>query len=309
MATLGRITASAACMGLSRNLFKTLPSSLGLLTINTLVKMENKRPSSDMAKFREIYKKAKHVVALTGAGVSAESGVPTFRGAGGFWRTWQAQDLASPVAFHRNPSLVWEFYHYRREVMQSKNPNPAHLALAVAEKHLEAEGRRLVVITQNIDELHRKAGSEKIIELHGSLFRTQCTKCGEVKANTDSPICEALAGKGAPDPKAEDARIPESELPRCKSCSGLLRPDVVWFGEGLDPEVLEKAGTELDSCDLCLVVGTSSVVYPAAMFAPQVAARGVPVAEFNLETTPATDSFGFHFEGPCGSTLPTAITL
>lgn len=244
---------------------------------------------------------------LIGAGVSAESGVPTFRGAGGFWRTWQAQDLASPVAFRRNPSLVWEFYHYRREVMLSKHPNPAHLALAAAEKRLEAEGRRLIIVTQNIDELHRKAGSDKIIELHGSLFRTQCTQCGEVKANTDSPICQALQGKGAPDPKAEDARIPESELPRCKSCSGLLRPDVVWFGEGLDPDVLDRADTELKNCDLCLVVGTSSVVYPAAMFAPQVAARGVPVAEFNLETTPATNSFGFHFEGPCGSTLPGAI--
>ncbi|XP_063843209.1 NAD-dependent protein deacylase sirtuin-5, mitochondrial-like isoform X2 [Scylla paramamosain] len=242
-----------------------------------------------------------------GAGVSAESGVPTFRGDGGLWRTWRAQDLASPSAFARDPSLVWEFYHYRRELMATKHPNPAHLAIAEAEQRLTAEGRRLVVITQNIDELHKKAGSKEVLELHGSLFRTECTKCQEIRPNTDSPICASLAGKGAPDPNAVNARIPESELPRCQKCSGLLRPNVVWFGEGLDNNVLQKAGDELDTCDLCLVVGTSSVVYPAAMFAPQVAARGVPVAEFNVETTPATLSFGFHFEGPCGSTLPAAL--
>ncbi|XP_042893016.1 NAD-dependent protein deacylase sirtuin-5, mitochondrial-like [Penaeus japonicus] len=279
-----------------------------LLRVKGYVKrMAAVRPSSDMAKFRDYFSKAKHVVVLTGAGVSAESGVPTFRGAGGFWRTWQAQDLASPHAFRANPSLVWEFYHYRREVMKSKEPNPAHTAIAEAEKRLSEEGRRLVVITQNIDELHKRAGSKEVYELHGSLFRTRCTNCLEIVANKDSPICLALAGKGAPDPKAEDARIPEADLPRCKSCSGLLRPDVVWFGESLDPVVLAKTERELDSCDLCLVVGTSSIVYPAAMFAPSVASRGVPVAEFNLESTPATDAFGFHFEGPCGTTLPAAL--
>lgn len=284
-------------------------SSSPLLTTRRLTRMADtlSRPSSDLAKFREAYKKAKHVVVLTGAGVSAESGVPTFRGEGGLWRTWRAQDLASPSAFARDPSLVWEFYHYRREVMATKHPNPAHLAIAEAEQRLTAEGKRLVVITQNIDELHKKAGSKEIIELHGSLFRTECTKCDEIRPNTDSPICASLAGKGAPDPNAVNARIPESELPRCQKCSGLLRPNVVWFGEGLDPDVLGRADYELSACDLCLVVGTSSVVYPAAMFAPQVASRGVPVAEFNLETTPATLSFGFHFEGPCGSTLPAAL--
>lgn len=279
----------------------------GFLQAKEVVNMTQNMPSSDMSKFRECFKKSKHVVVLTGAGVSAESGVPTFRGAGGFWRTWQAQDLATPGAFRKNPSLVWEFYHYRREVMRTKDPNPAHMAIAEAEARLEAEGRRLVVITQNIDQLHHRAGSKKIWELHGSLFTTLCSKCGDIKPNTDSPICQALDGKGAPDPSAEDARIPESELPRCSSCSGLLRPNVVWFGEGLDHEVLEQAGEELDACDLCLVVGTSSVVYPAAMFAPQVASRGVPVAEFNIEATGATQSFGFHFSGPCGTTLTEAL--
>ncbi|RXG61763.1 NAD-dependent protein deacylase sirtuin-5, mitochondrial [Armadillidium vulgare] len=257
----------------------------------TQLKM-SKRPSSDLAKFREEFKNSKHVVVLTGAGVSAESGVPTFRGAGGLWRTYAAQDLATPGAFRRDPSLVWEFYHYRREVMITKHPNPAHIAIADAQKRLAQEGRKLVVITQNIDELHKRAGTEDVIELHGSLFKTRCLNCNEVLQNTDSPICPALDGKGAPDPNAKEARIPEEDLPRCKSCSGLLRPHVVWFGEGLDPQVLDKADYELSRCDICLVVGTSSVVYPAAMFAPQVAARGVPVAEFNIESTSATGNFG-----------------
>lgn len=267
------------------------------------------KPSSDMAAFRADFAKAKHIVILTGAGVSAESGVPTFRGAGGFWRKWQAQQLATPEAFDDNPSLVWEFYHYRREVMSTKDPNKAHIAIAECEKRLKPQGRRVYVITQNIDELHKRAGTENIIELHGNLFTTRCTKCGDITKNYDSPICEALRGKGAPDPEAADARIPIDQLPKCKkdNCGGLTRPHVVWFGEGLDTKVLMDAHDELEKCDLCLVVGTSSVVYPAAMFAPQVAMRGVPVAEFNVEETDATSGFGYHFNGPAGSFLPEAL--
>uniref|UniRef100_A0A2K6SXL6 NAD-dependent protein deacylase sirtuin-5, mitochondrial n=1 Tax=Saimiri boliviensis boliviensis TaxID=39432 RepID=A0A2K6SXL6_SAIBB len=249
------------------------------------------RPSSSMADFRKCFAKSKHIVIISGAGVSAESGVPTFRGAGGYWRKWQAQDLATPLAFAHNPSRVWEFYHYRREVMVSKEPNAGHRAIAECEARLGKQGRRVVVITQNIDELHRKAGTKNLLELHGSLFKTRCTSCGVVAENYRSPICPALSGKGC-----EEA-----------GCGGLLRPHVVWFGENLDPAILEEVDRELAHCDLCLVVGTSSVVYPAAMFAPQVAARGVPVAEFNTETTPATNRFRFHFQGPCGTTLPEAL--
>ncbi|POI24945.1 hypothetical protein CIB84_011304, partial [Bambusicola thoracicus] len=119
-----------------------------------------------MADFREVFAKAKHIAIITGAGVSAESGVPTFRGAGGFWRKWQAQELATPGAFARNPSRVWEFYHYRREVMLSKHPNAAHIAIAECEKRLRKQGRSVVVITQNIDELHRKAGTKHLLEIH-----------------------------------------------------------------------------------------------------------------------------------------------
>jgi NAD-dependent deacetylase sirtuin 5 len=270
---------------------------------------QSARPSSDMAAFREAFAKAKHVVCLTGAGISAESGVPTFRGSGGLWRKYRAQDLATPGAFQQTPSLVWEFYSYRRELVLTKLPNAAHYAISDAEKRFKREGKRLVVITQNIDELHRKAGSDTIFELHGTLFKTRCTKCGRIEANHDSPICDAMVGKGDPDPSVMDSNIPVKDLPHCKraNCSGLLRPHVVWFGENLDPQVLDEAQKELDACDLCLVIGTSSIVYPAAMFAPQVAARGVPVAEFNIESTPSTDNFGFHFEGPCGRTLPEAL--
>ena len=230
------------------------------------------RPSSDMAEFRNLLSSSKHLVILTGAGVSAESGVPTFRGAGGFWRTYQAQQLATPEAFAENPSLVWEFYHYRREVMGSKHPNPAHTAIADIEKRFVEEGKQVVVITQNIDGLHKRAGSSNILELHGNLFKVRCTKCHLVEVNNDSPLCEALRDRGAPEPDAVSTRIPVEDLPRCSKvgCGGLLRPHVVWFGEGLNGEVLAAAEDHLDNSDLCLVVGTSSIVYPAAMFAPQV---------------------------------------
>ncbi|XP_056336716.1 NAD-dependent protein deacylase sirtuin-5, mitochondrial isoform X1 [Danio aesculapii] len=193
--------------------------------------------------------------------------------------------------------------------MRSKMPNPAHLAIAECEARLSKQGRSVVIITQNIDELHHRAGSKHVYEIHGSLFKTRCMSCGEVKANHKSPICPALEGKGAPDPNTKEARIPVELLPRCerKSCNGLLRPHVVWFGETLDSDILTDVERELEKCDLCLVVGTSSIVYPAAMSAPQVASRGVPVAEFNMECTPATQRFKYHFEGPCGSTLPPTL--
>lgn len=265
------------------------------------------RPVSDMAAFRDDFARSNHIVILTGAGVSAESGVPTFRGEGGLWRKWQATELATPEAFNKDPSIVWEFYHYRRELMRAKHPNAAHTAIAECEERLKKQGRRVVVITQNIDSLHARAGSKNIIELHGNLFKVRCTSCGKVEPNSDSPICESLRDKGAPDLEATDARIPVEQLPRCRSCKGLLRPHVVWFGESLEMDVLRKVNEELVSCDLCLVVGTSSVVYPAAMFAPELAMRGISVAEFNVEQTPASGSFTYYFEGPCGTTLKEAL--
>ena len=152
--------------------------------VTTHMAEETTGPSNDMKAFREVFAKAKNIVVLSGAGISAESGVPTFRGAGGLWRTFQPPQLATPEAFADNPSLVWEFYHYRREVMLSKNPNPAHEAIAGMEKRLKPQGRSVVVITQNIDELHKRAGSEDILELHGEVYRG----CTEVFRLADSLV-------------------------------------------------------------------------------------------------------------------------
>lgn len=264
------------------------------------------RPSSDMASFREIVKKSRHIVVLTGAGISAESGIPTFRGAGGMWKKFRAQELATPSAFKSNPSRVWQFYSSRRENVLTKEPNAGHYALAKFEEKLKNEGKRLVVITQNIDELHKRAGTQNLIELHGSLFKTRCTKCHHTNDNYDSPICESL--RGIADDTAE-VTIPLDQLPKCKQCNGLLRPAIVWFNEDLDPNVIDNVDLELDACDLCMVIGTSAVVYPAAMFAPSVASRGVTVAEFNIEETGSTSDFAFHFNGPSSITLPQALSI
>ncbi|PIK58635.1 putative NAD-dependent protein deacylase sirtuin-5, mitochondrial-like [Apostichopus japonicus] len=271
--------------------------------------MDEPRWNSDLAAFRQEFAKAKHIVVLTGAGISAESGVPTFRGPGGYWRTYRVQDIATPEAFARNPSLVWELYHYRREVMMTKEPNKAHYAIAACEKRLSKQDRKVTVITQNIDELHRSAGTENLLELHGTLFKTRCVKCGTVKEARNNPLVPALQGRGMPEPNANSTPIPEKDLPRCQEdgCDSLVRPHVVWFGESLNDEVLRKTDEELESCDLCLVVGTSSVVYPAAMFAPMLASRGVTVAEFNMEETQATSSLKYHFHGPAGEFVPQAL--
>lgn len=267
------------------------------------------QPISEMAKFQSILQKASKILVLTGAGISAESGVPTFRGSGGLWRTYRSQDLATPQAFRRSPSLVWEFYHYRRELVLTKQPNKAHIAIAEAEKVLADQGKSLTVVTQNVDGLHLRAGSKNVIELHGNLYKTRCLECGTVEDNSDSPIVPALKDRGAPDPSFKGPEIPLKDLPHCNGCGGLLRPHIVWFGENLDPEVLNKTDIALAECEACLVVGTSSVVYPAAMYAPALAARNIPVAEFNIESTPATSDLMFHFRGPCTQTVPEALSV
>ncbi len=178
--------------------------------------------------------KPRRVVAFTGAGVSAESGIPTFRGAGGLWRSFRAEDLATPEAFARDPKLVWEWYEWRRDLVRSAEPNAAHRAIA-----------RLggaVVVTQNVDALHEQAGSSDVIELHGNIFRVRCTREAKTLARRDA-----------------FSSLP----PRCE-CGALLRPDIVWFGEMLPAGALERAAAEIASADLLLVIGTSGVVYPAA---------------------------------------------
>lgn len=262
---------------------------------------------AEYATFARVLKEAKNIIALTGAGVSQESGIAVFRGPGGLWRTYRATDLASPTAFRANPSLVWEFYNWRREVAFRAQPNKAHTALAEYEKLCRERGANLTVITQNVDGLHQRAGSENVLELHGALRKVICTKCKNIATNINHPVCEALRGRGNPDPSIKDPMIEKSDLPKCSKCSSLLRPYIVWFGENLDPAVMSKAQNLAETCDLCIVVGTSGTVYPAAAFAPQVASRGKPVAEFNIDEYPASDEFKFYFSGPCGTTLPKAL--
>ncbi|XP_018328060.1 NAD-dependent protein deacylase [Agrilus planipennis] len=275
-------------------------------------KLSGKRNYEDYEGFKRLVDTAKNIVVLTGAGISAESGIPVFRGAGGLWRKYKSENLASPDAFASNPALVWEFYNYRRHIAFNASPNKAHISLADYEKKCKKENRNLSIVTQNVDGLHLRAGSEKVVELHGALRKVSCTNgtCENVEENYDDPIVPAFANRG--DASLDQADLPvidRKDLPKCKKCGSLARPYIVWFGEMLDPDVLEEAQLLVGGCDLCLVIGTSSVVYPAAMFAPSVAQRGVPVAEFNLEEHPADSDFAFHFPGLCATTLPKALGL
>ncbi len=204
------------------------------------------------------------VVVLTGAGISAESGIPTFRGKDGLWNRYDPHELATPEAFNRNPRLVWEWYDWRRQLIAKAQPNEGHRILAQMEKELGD----VWIITQNVDGLHQKAGSEKVIELHGNIWKVRCLECA----------CEYY-----------DYTAPLEELPpRCKNCSGLVRPGVVWFGEALPPDAIEKAIRLSQEADLFLVVGTSAQVYPAAEL-PFIAKRvGATLIEVNPEETPIT---------------------
>ncbi|KEI36532.1 uncharacterized protein L969DRAFT_262030 [Mixia osmundae IAM 14324] len=210
-------------------------------------------------------RKPLRVTALAGAGLSAASGIPTFRGAGGLWRTFDAMSLATPEAFEADPSRAWLFYEYRRRKAAASSPNAAHLALA----QLAARQPEFTLITQNVDGLSGRAmqeeASARILEMHGSIFRVKCTRCQDTHVNTKMPICDALAdAEFYIDPSVPEPKIPAEELPRCervrrgKSCGGLLRPGVVWFGEM--PEHLDEIDDVLRRTDLLLVVGTSSVV-------------------------------------------------
>lgn len=222
---------------------------------------------------------AKSVVALTGAGVSAESGVPTFRGEGGLWKNFRAEELATPEAFGRDPRLVWEWYDWRRQKIAPLQPNPGHHALAAMEKRFGD----FFLVTQNVDGLHRAAGSSKLAELHGNIWFTRCTEDGTVRENRDVPL----------------SPLP----PRC-SCGALLRPHIVWFGEALDPDVLQRAMDACRAADVMIVAGTSSVVYPAAGLAALAKEAGAFVIEINIEETPASGMVDVHLSGRSGELLP-----
>jgi NAD-dependent deacetylase len=217
---------------------------------------------------------------LTGAGTSAESGVPTFRGHSGLWRNFRPEQLATPEAFCGDPALVWEWYEWRRGLIGSCAPNAAHATLA----EMEATLPGFSLITQNVDGLHQAAGSRNVLELHGNIWRMRCTGCGNA---------------------IEDRRVPLPEIPpRCSACGALLRPDVVWFGESLSSEVLEAAWAAAAHCRLMLVVGTSALVQPAASL-PLVALRnGARVAEVNPAETPLSPHAHEVLRGPAAEMLP-----
>lgn len=226
---------------------------------------------------------ARRVTVLTGAGVSAASGVPTFRGSDGMWRQFRATDLATPGAFARDPRLVWEWYAWRRERVAACEPNAAHAVLAAWTTRQEAWR----IVTQNVDDLHHRAGSRGVIRLHGSLWELSCWN-----------ECAAASGGW------RDERVPLPELPpRCPSCGGLARPGVVWFGEPLRPAIVAQA-VDAAACEVFLTVGTSALVYPAAGLVDTARAHGAFVVEINPEATPASATVDVSIRAGAEEALP-----
>lgn len=226
---------------------------------------------------------AGHIAVLTGAGTSAESGVPTFREAQtGLWAQYNPQELATPSAFRRNPQLVWEWYEWRRGLVADAAPHPGHYALA----QLERIASKFTLITQNVDGLHQDAGSEHVIELHGNIRRSKCFEEGTVVESWQ-----------------ETDEVP----PRCPDCGAYLRPDVVWFGESLSPGALDAAIVATTSCDVFLSVGTSTVVQPAAALPFEALRAGATVVEINPDATPLSDRAHYVLRGPAGEVLPALL--
>ena len=220
---------------------------------------------------------------LTGAGISAESGVPTFRGPGGLWKQFRAEDLATPEAFERDPRLVWEWYDSRRTALAAVQPNAGHLALA----EIERRKPRFTLVTQNVDGLHDRAGSRNVVKLHGDIWAVRCQQCGRERRDQRTPL----------------PQIP----PRC-DCGGLLRPDVVWFGEPLPRGARERAEQAVREAELLLVVGTSATVYPAAGLIPLSMSAGARVIECNMEETPYSSAVSRSFRCPAGELLPQLVS-
>ncbi|MGC8856733.1 MAG: NAD-dependent deacylase [Anaerolineae bacterium] len=231
----------------------------------------------------DFLRKSQRIVALTGAGVSAESGLRTFRDTqSGLWAQYRPEDLASPEAFARNPKLVWDWYAWRREALKGVRPNPGHEALAKMEMFVPY----FTLITQNVDGLHHLAGSHQVIELHGNIQRVRCSQCARLA-----------------DAWGED----EEEVPRCLICGGMLRPDVVWFGEALPRSALEAAVEASRACDVFFSIGTSGIVQPAASLPFAAKNRGAVVVEINLEPTPLTPKADFFLQGKSGEILPALV--
>ncbi|MCW5977089.1 MAG: NAD-dependent deacylase [Bryobacteraceae bacterium] len=235
-----------------------------------------------MERAREWLRGASTIVALTGAGISAESGIPTFRGSGGLWREFRPEELATPQAFARDPKLVWEWYFWRRGLIAAAEPNAGHYALA----ELEARTPHFTLVTQNVDGLHDRAGSRNILKVHGDIWIVRCLACGR----------ESL------DKRLEFPETP----PRCE-CGGTLRPGVVWFGEMLPPDVWMAAERACVEAEAMVVAGTSAVVYPAAALAPLAKSAGARVIEVNPEATPLSGLVDCSLRGKAAEILPELV--
>jgi NAD-dependent deacetylase len=236
-----------------------------------------------MVTLRERLRTATRIAVLTGAGISAESGVPTFRSPGGLWTKFKPEELASMDAFMRNTELVWEWYEHRRQVVETAQPNAGHLALVEMEKYFD----RVDIITQNVDGLHTRAGSTRVHELHGSLRDHRCLDCG----------------------KPYDLKDDEVGVPKCPHCGGLIRPGVVWFGEMLPEEPWDKSESAAKQCDIFITVGTSALVVPAAYLPYTAASAGAYVIEVNPEETEFTRFADLSLRGLAGEELPKLIEM
>lgn len=248
---------------------------------------------------------AQHVVALTGAGMSAESGVPTFRDAQtGLWEQYSAEDLATEDAWLADRNLVWSWYQWRARLVRACEPNAGHRALGEWQTRLRDSGGRLEVVTQNVDDLHERGGAEVLSHLHGSLFEFRCDECSE-PAEHDPGV--AADGRAGSDEDLTEALA--SPPPACASCrTGRLRPGIVWFGEMLPVDAFDRAQDALAECDLALVIGTSGIVQPAAALPYVALGNGAPVIEVNPAETPFTDHATWHLDGTAATTLPQLIS-
>lgn len=224
----------------------------------------------------------KRIVVLTGAGISSESGIPTFRGEGGLWRNFRAEDLATPQAFRKDPKLVWEWYDWRRGICKKAEPNPAHLALA----KLEESGHEFTLVTQNVDGLHVRAGSRNLIELHGSIWRGFCVDCGRQTALEETPL---------------------SQLPPVCKCGGFIRPAVLWFGEMYDRGLLERSYSAMSGAGIVLVIGTSGAVTVPVDLARTAKQLGARIVEFNIEESGVSGFADEFIQGPSGTTIPVFV--
>ncbi len=240
--------------------------------------------TNEIIQASEYIAKSRYLVALTGAGVSAESGIPTFRGEDGLWKRYKPEELATPQAFARNPRLVWEWYRWRMEIVFKASPNPAHKALV----ELERMGILKCIITQNVDGLHQLAGSSCVVELHGNIRRVRCTSCSF---------------------RSEISEPPKEIPPRCPRCGSLLRPDVVWFGEPIPEEALSKALELAKRCDVMIVIGTSGVVVPAG-YLPYIAkSNGALIIEINVARSAITPIADIFINMRAGEALPKIVEL